>query len=179
MIGEMPEFGTLHRTRIGSPFVIAAMEAVLADDPAAKVVGYEANGGFLLGFTAEAPAGPLEPLMTRDCLLPILAPLALARAGGKDLAALVAALPPRFTAARSALSCLKRCCQREHRQLCVGRADFGYDHGAQICANDVDQAIMIGCLLGGERDAGENTQAVTQRDAVCQQRFQQARHGGE
>jgi phosphomannomutase len=99
MIGEMPEFGTLHRTRIGSPFVIAAMEAVLADDPAAKVVGYEANGGFLLGFTAEAPAGPLAPLMTRDCLLPILAPLALARAGGKDLAALVAALPPRFTAA--------------------------------------------------------------------------------
>ncbi len=74
---------------------------------------------------------------------------------------------------------LKRCRQREHRQLCVGRADFGYDHGAQICANDVDQAIMIGCLLGGERDAGENTQAVSQRDAVCQQRFQQARHGGE
>ena len=48
---------------------------------------------------------------------------------------------------------LKRCRQREHRQLCVGRADFGYDHGAQICANDIDQAIMIGCLLGGERDA--------------------------
>lgn len=86
------------RTRIGSPFVIAGIEAILAADPAARVVGYEANGGFLLGFTAALPAGPLSPLMTRDCLLPILAPLAAARAAGKPLADLVAALPPRFTA---------------------------------------------------------------------------------
>ncbi|QYZ70816.1 phosphomannomutase [Neotabrizicola shimadae] len=90
---------TVSRTKIGSPFVIAGMEAILAADPAAKVVGYEANGGFLLGFTAQLPAGPLAPLMTRDCLLPILAPLAAAKAAGKTLADLVATLPPRFTAA--------------------------------------------------------------------------------
>lgn len=86
-------------TRIGSPFVVAAMEAALARDPAAKVVGFEANGGFLLGFAAEVPAGRLAPLMTRDALLPILAPLAAARAEGVALADLVAGLPPRFTAA--------------------------------------------------------------------------------
>ena len=57
LISEMPEFDTVTLTRIGSPFVIAAMEAALADDPAARVVGYEANGGFLLGFAAEGPAG--------------------------------------------------------------------------------------------------------------------------
>ncbi len=86
-------------TRIGSPYVVAAMEAVLDSDPAAKVVGFEANGGFLLGFAASAAAGTLPPLMTRDALLPILAPLAAARAAGGTLAGLVADLPPRFTAA--------------------------------------------------------------------------------
>ncbi|SMX32812.1 phosphomannomutase [Maliponia aquimaris] len=92
-------FTAIHRTKIGSPFVIAAMEEVLKADPVARVVGYEANGGFLLGFAAEAPAGPLAPLMTRDCLLPILAPLTAARAAGQPLSQLLDALPPRFTAA--------------------------------------------------------------------------------
>lgn len=99
MVGRMPQFRALHLTRIGSPFVIAAMEAVQAETPAAKVVGFEANGGFLLGFDAEGPAGPLAALMTRDAFLPIIAPLAAARAAGQSLAQAVAALPARFTAA--------------------------------------------------------------------------------
>ncbi|MFV0492620.1 MAG: phosphomannomutase [Pseudorhodobacter sp.] len=85
-------FGKVIRTRIGSPFVIAGMAGQ------ARAVGYEANGGFLLGFAAEAPAGVLAPLATRDSLLPMLAPLSRARAAG-GLAALVAAEPARFTAA--------------------------------------------------------------------------------
>lgn len=99
MIERMPDFAGILRCRIGSPFVIAAMTARLAETPEARVVGYEANGGFLLGFDAEGPVGPISPLMTRDCLLPMLAPLALARSAGQSLADLVAALPPRFTAA--------------------------------------------------------------------------------
>ncbi len=95
MIEAMEGFSTIHRTRIGSPYVIAAMEEALADDRAARVVGYEANGGFLLGFEAKG----LAPLMTRDCVLPILAPLALAKSQGVSLGDLVADLPPRFTAA--------------------------------------------------------------------------------
>lgn len=87
-------FGSVIRTKIGSPFVIAAME-----EAGGRVVGYEANGGFLLGFEADGPAGKLAPLMTRDCLLPIVAPLAMARAKGVSLAELVSDLPPRFTAA--------------------------------------------------------------------------------
>ncbi len=87
MVGQMAR--TVHFTKIGSPFVIAAMQAA-----SGRVVGFEANGGFLLGFTAE---GPLPPLMTRDAILPILAPLMLSK--GQGLAALVASLPPRFTAA--------------------------------------------------------------------------------
>jgi len=93
-------FRRVIRTRIGSPHVIAAMEAALAGNPAARVVGYEANGGFLLGFAAAA-AGPLPRLMTRDSHLPILAPLIATRDRWHDggLAALVAAQPARFTAA--------------------------------------------------------------------------------
>ena len=99
LVREMPDFDAVTQTRIGSPFVIAAMEEALAADRAARVVGYEANGGFLLGFEARGPAGPLAPLMTRDCLLPIIAPLAAANAAGQSLAELVGALPPRYTAA--------------------------------------------------------------------------------
>lgn len=90
-------FGRVIRTRIGSPYVIAGMDAALRADPDAKVVGYEANGGFLLGFDATLPAGPLPRLLTRDSHLPILAPLVAAGKGG--LAGLAAAQPPRFTAA--------------------------------------------------------------------------------
>lgn len=84
-------FAKVLRTRIGSPFVIAGMEST-----GGRTVGYEPNGGFLLGFDAEGPAGPLPRLMTRDSLLPLIAPLVAAGAG--SLAALVASEPARFTA---------------------------------------------------------------------------------
>uniref|UniRef100_UPI0040475104 phosphomannomutase n=1 Tax=Yoonia sp. TaxID=2212373 RepID=UPI0040475104 len=87
--GAEARFATVLRTRIGSPYVIAGMESMTGD-----VVGYEANGGFLLGFAS----GGLGPLMTRDAVLPLVAPLALATSAG-GLAAVVAAEPARFTAA--------------------------------------------------------------------------------
>lgn len=71
-------FSDVIRTRIGSPFVIAAMA-----ETSGAVVGYEANGGFLLGFTADGPAGPIAPLLTRDCVLPLL--VGLHAAGGGTL----------------------------------------------------------------------------------------------
>mgnify|MGYP001950421818 CR=1 FL=1 len=91
--GAAQRFSRVILTRIGSPYVIAGMETATG-----RVVGYEANGGFLLGYAATGPAGPLPPLMTRDAVLPIVAPLAAARAAG-GLAALVANEPARFTAA--------------------------------------------------------------------------------
>jgi len=98
LIDAMPEFVSCHRTRIGSPFVIEQMITLQSQDPAHRVIGYEANGGFLLGYTAQGPAGSLAPLMTRDSLLPMIAPLAWARAQGLSIDALAATLPPRFTA---------------------------------------------------------------------------------
>lgn len=84
-------FGEVHLTQIGSPYVIAAMKG------ADRVVGYEANGGFLLGFAAQALVGPLPPLLTRDCTLPILMVLHAGREGG--IAARVAQEPPVVTVA--------------------------------------------------------------------------------
>ncbi len=69
------------RTRVGSPFVIAAMnEAVAAGEKA--VVGFEANGGTLTATPFSVNGHTLAPLPTRDSLMPILAVLSLA-AGGK------------------------------------------------------------------------------------------------
>jgi phosphomannomutase len=85
-------FAQVLRTRIGSPHVIAGMQAL-----GGQVAGYEANGGFLLGFDAEGPAGLIPALMTRDAVLPMLS-LLTACAGG-PVSALIAAQPARFTAA--------------------------------------------------------------------------------
>ena len=63
-------FARVRRTRIGSPYVIEAM-ARLAAEGARLPVGYEANGGFLLGGTAVSAGGRrLEPLPTRDAHAP-------------------------------------------------------------------------------------------------------------
>jgi phosphomannomutase len=56
------------------------------------VVGFEANGGVLLG----SDAAGLTALPTRDALLPILAVLGAAAAAGTTVAGLARALPPRF-----------------------------------------------------------------------------------
>ena len=88
---------TVVRTRIGSPFVIEALET-LAAGGARCPVGYEANGGFLLGAAVERAGGRLGALPTRDALLPILAVLSAAAARGLPLSALAAEAPARFTA---------------------------------------------------------------------------------
>lgn len=90
-------FGSVVRTRIGSPYVIAAMqEAALGG--AGRVVGYEANGGFLLQTPLDKDGRRLEALPTRDAALVAIAVLLLARARGVPLSQLPGLLPDRFTA---------------------------------------------------------------------------------
>jgi phosphomannomutase len=90
-------FARVERTRIGSPFVIAGMEKMIAEG-ARRVVGFEANGGFLVGSRVEKEGRILKPLPTRDAVLPILALLAMAREQGIAVSRLPASLPPRYTA---------------------------------------------------------------------------------
>lgn len=83
----------LLRTRIGSPWVIAAFPELPGD----RKAGFEANGGFLLASPLER-AGSLTALPTRDAFLPLLSVLARV-AQGESLLDRVATLPPRATTA--------------------------------------------------------------------------------
>lgn len=89
-------FRTVLRTRIGSPYVIAGMQR-LAEVDGRTVVGYEANGGFLLGSSVHFGGRRLDPLPTRDATLPILAVFALARRLRVPISGLSAGLPSRHT----------------------------------------------------------------------------------
>lgn len=86
------------KTQIGSPYVIAGMEAAQAKGYQA-VCGWEANGGFLLGSDIERHGRILKALPTRDALLPILAVLTASKEKGKPLIDLFAELPQRFSRA--------------------------------------------------------------------------------
>lgn len=89
-------FKRVIRTRVGSPYVIEGMaEAVAAG--AARVVGFEANGGVLLGSDIADVAFTLAALPTRDAMLPVVAILASSRQHGLPVSRLAAELPPRFT----------------------------------------------------------------------------------
>lgn len=90
-------FRQVIRTRIGSPYVIAGMEQMLvAGSP--SVVGFEANGGFLVGNDLTVEGQPLSALPTRDAVLPALIVLAMARQQGGKVSDLLTALPQRYTA---------------------------------------------------------------------------------
>lgn len=86
-------FSKIVRTKIGSPYVIAAFNELRDYETYA---GFEANGGFLLGANIHLGNKLLEALPTRDALLPVLAILALA--GEQPLSRLLQQLPQRFTA---------------------------------------------------------------------------------
>ncbi len=81
------------RTRIGSPYVIEAMETLKAQGRQ-RVVAWEANGGFLLGSAIAFEQGMLEPLPTRDATLPMLTVLRLANRRQVPLAQLLEDFPP-------------------------------------------------------------------------------------
>jgi phosphomannomutase len=91
-------FENIIRTKIGSPYVVEAMNEASAGGRH-PVVGYEANGGYLTASDiAHGETGAvLEALPTRDAALPIIAALLAAGPAG-GLSALVDALPPRVTA---------------------------------------------------------------------------------
>ena len=83
-------FRTVQRTRVGSPFVIEGMAE--AAHEGGTVVGFEANGGTLLGTDVERDGHTLSRLPTRDAILPMLCVLAAAARDGVSLAELVAGL---------------------------------------------------------------------------------------
>ncbi|SFP04359.1 phosphomannomutase [Mesorhizobium sp. NFR06] len=85
--GISEAFGfSVKRTKVGSPFVIEGMEA--ARQAGGIVVGFEANGGVLLGSDCLLNGKTLSALPTRDSFLPILAVLGTVASTGRSLSSL-------------------------------------------------------------------------------------------
>lgn len=93
IIEKSGRFQKVYRSKVGSPFVIAAMQEAKKDG-FQTIVGFEANGGVLTGSAAKG----LKALPTRDAILPILAALGLSSMRGVPLSALLKDLPQRFSA---------------------------------------------------------------------------------
>lgn len=92
---ECGKFNHILRTRVGSPYVISAMQQ--ANKDGAKItVGFEANGGVLLGGDIERNGQKLSALPTRDALLPILACLDTIIEAKKPLSAIGASYHFKF-----------------------------------------------------------------------------------
>lgn len=90
-------FRRVVRTQIGSPFVIEGMRRAMAEG-GERVVGYEANGGFLTSSAIPLPRGVLTALPTRDAVIVILSILTQAQSMNRSVSALLATLPARYTA---------------------------------------------------------------------------------
>ncbi len=86
----------LEKTKIGSPYVISALDELRGAGKFQRVAGWEANGGFLTGSAIRVGEATLAALPTRDAVLPILANLFAAKEQGISLSALWDRLPARF-----------------------------------------------------------------------------------
>ncbi|HET9411473.1 MAG TPA: phosphomannomutase [Candidatus Saccharimonadales bacterium] len=85
-------------TRIGSPYVISVMEEAVRGG-SKRAVGWEVNGGLLLGCNVKINGKTLKALPTRDALLPIIGALLTATQQNKPVSAIFNELPKRFTQA--------------------------------------------------------------------------------
>jgi len=72
------------RTKVGSPFVIAGMKEAHAAGKN-RIVGFEANGGSLMGSACRVNGRMVDALPTRDSMLPILVALSRIAFLNKDL----------------------------------------------------------------------------------------------
>lgn len=134
-------FGQVVRTRIGSPYVIAGMEGCAgggSPDASNVIVGYEANGGFLLGSDVVRDGRCLSALPTRDAVLPMLALLCMAGERGCKLSSLADELPKRYTASDR----IQNFATESSRELIARlHGDMGY--AAELLAPDAGEVANI------------------------------------
>ena len=113
------------------------------------MVGYEPNGGYLLGFEAKGPAGAIAPLWTRDCFLPLI--VTLSRARGRPLSRLVAEEPGGVTRASllrpAPLEASTRLVHRL-RDDAEARRNFLEQFGGTLSAMNLTDGVRM-TLVGG------------------------------
>ena len=89
-------FDEVIRTKIGSPYVIEAMQNATKDTNK-TVVGYEANGGFLQQTRIDQEGRCLQALPTRDAAIVPLTIMLLAKKNKLTISELISKLPQRYT----------------------------------------------------------------------------------
>jgi phosphomannomutase len=140
-------FAATVRTRIGSPFVIAAMQQARGN----CVVGYEANGGFLTQSDVVRDGRRLPALPTRDALIVALAVLGLAAERGVPVSGLAALLPPRFTASDRLKDFPPGLAQQHIAALSAGGAgaiEAVFAGLGTVATTDVTDGLRIGFTAG-------------------------------
>jgi phosphomannomutase len=129
-------FRAVHRTRVGSPYVIAGIEEALR--PESRVIGFEANGGTLLGSDVPVAGGTLPALMTRDAVLPIIGTLGLAAAQHRKISELVDALPLRVAFSDRLADIPSEASARLLDRLRTSPEDFFAPRGKLVRTADID-----------------------------------------
>lgn len=86
----------VRRTKIGSSYVVESVYNA-AKEGRRCAVGYEANGGFILGSNIEHDGGFISKLPTRDAVLPLISAVLLLDRKGQTISELVSDFSPRFT----------------------------------------------------------------------------------
>jgi len=117
-ISELKQLKETVFTKIGSPFVVAAVDELAKKHPTlfrsaldelAKkhplVAGFEANGGYILKSKILKNGEELQSLPTRDSVLPIVAMLALCAKEKITPAELTQKLPQKFTSSILVKNC--------------------------------------------------------------------------
>ncbi len=82
----------IKKTKIGSPHVIAAMDEFGAQE---QVVGWEVNGGFMVGQNIGFNGENISPLKTRDAFLPLLLALIASVQSNRTIGELFGSLKPK------------------------------------------------------------------------------------
>jgi phosphomannomutase len=136
---------TVMRTRIGSPYVIAGMESLIGQGHR-SVVGFEANGGFLVATELEKQGRSLKPLPTRDAILPMLALLVMAKERNIKLSELSKDLPSRYTASDRLCSFAVEKSQLLLNTLAASKAAV-YDLLGDLCGDSTSQDQTDGLRL--------------------------------
>ena len=133
-------FKNVIRTQIGSPFVIAGMDQASTQS---IVIGYEANGGFLLGRDVTRNNQILKALPTRDAVLPMLALLRMAREQGVTLSQLSRNLPKRFTASDR----LQNFANQKSKGI-LNKLTFDLSITAKTLASDAGEIVHVNQIDG-------------------------------
>jgi phosphomannomutase len=133
-------FKNVVRTQIGSPFVIAGMEQAANES---IVIGYEANGGFLLGSDLAQNNQTLKALPTRDAVLPMLGLLCMACEQGVALSQLSQNLPKRFTASDR----LQKLSNEKSKDI-LGNLSCNLDITAKLLAPDAGEIVDVNLTDG-------------------------------